>query len=130
MSKVKKQESTSSKIKYDEQHPTVSFLIDKELYDQLMTVKEKEGKSTVDVLKIGLGVLTVKAREESAIREAAYEEGFCDGFVQAEDLFKITFQCHVCKETIDVTDESVKEDIKRYMKEAGWGHKDCVDRGR
>jgi len=128
MSKIKKQERTPSQIKYDEEHPTVSFRIDQKLYDQLITVKEKEGKSTVDVLKVGLGILTVKVKDESAIKEAAYEQGYADGFVEAEDMFKITFQCPGCKEIIDVTDESVKKDVRRYLKEAGWGHEDCVDR--
>ena len=130
MSKGKKQKRTPSKIEYDEQHPIVSFRIDKELYDQLRAVKEKEGKSTVDVLKIGLGILTVKVKEEGVIQKAAYAKGFRAGYKKAEDLFKITFQCHVCKETIDVTDESPKKDVKRYLKEAGWCHTNCADRGR
>ena len=50
--KIKK---TSSRVKYEQKRPTVSFRISKELYDRLQAVKEAEGKSATEVLKMGDG---------------------------------------------------------------------------
>ena len=126
MSKVKKQKRTLSQIKYDEEHPTVSFRIDKELYDLLMRIKEKEGKSIADVLRIGAGILKVKIEEESKIKKAAYDEGFRTGYKQAEDKYKITFPCHVCKQPIVISIQSGKKEITRYLIQSQWGHSECI----
>ena len=42
-----------SRVKYEQKRPTVSFGISKELYDRLQAVKEAEGKSATEVLKMG-----------------------------------------------------------------------------
>ena len=128
MKKNKKSKRTPARIRYDEEHPTASFRIDRELYEQLMTVKEKESKSIADVLRIGVGILTVKVRAESVIKKMSYAEGYRAGYREAEGLFKITCRCYICKGTIEVTDEPTKKDIKHYLEEEGWSHKDCVDR--
>jgi len=130
MNKNKKSKRTPARIRYDEEHPTASFRIDRELYEQLMTVKEKEGKSIADVLRIGVGILTVKVREESEIKEEAYVKGYHSGYKKAESLYKITLRCYICKETTDIKDETTKKAVKRYLEEEGWAHQDCIDRTR
>ena len=49
-----------SRIKYEQRHPTVSFRVTKELYDRLQAVKEAEGLSNTDILKVGVGLLEVR----------------------------------------------------------------------
>jgi len=79
--KIKK---TPSRVKYEQKRPTVSFRISKELYDRLQAVKETEGKSTTEVLKVGVGLLEVKVAKEKEARRQGYEEGFEKGYEEAE----------------------------------------------
>jgi len=46
---LKKKRKTPSRIKYERDHPTVSFRVSKEIHDRLQAVKEAEGKSITDV---------------------------------------------------------------------------------
>ena len=125
MSRIKKQKKQApSRIRYEESHPTVSFRIDRELYDRLQAVKKAEGKSYTDVLKIGVGLLEVKAGKELEIRG----RGFLDGHMKAKEKYLVSFKCSVCRETIEVTSDKTKEAIRRYLQEDGWGHADCVNR--
>ena len=68
---LKKKRRTPSRIKYEQNHPTVSFRVSKEIYDRLEIVKEAEGKSITDVLRVGVGLLEVKVSKE---KEAKKEE--------------------------------------------------------
>jgi len=123
-----KKKKTPSRVKYEKSHPTVSFRTNKELYDRLQTVKKAEGKSTADVLKVGLGLLEVKVGKEKEARRQGYEEGFEKGYEEAQALYKVTFPCSVCGKAIEVTAKATKEAIKGYMRERGWGHADCINR--
>lgn len=116
-----------SRIKYEQNHPTVSFRVTKELYDRLEEVKKAEGESTADVLKVGVGLLNVKVSEEKEARTQGREEGFNEGYEMAEDLYKVTYQCRGCGKIIEVTTKEEKRAIKEYMQQNGWGHKECVD---
>jgi len=123
-----KKKRTPSRIRYEQKHPTVSFRVSKELYDRLQTVKDAEGKSAADVLKVGLGLLEVKVVKGKEARRQGYEEGFEKGYEEAESLYKVTYPCKICRKTIEVMSVKEKEAIKGYMLEHGWGHADCVNR--
>ena len=123
----KKKKRTPSRMKYEQSHPTVSFRVLKELYDRLEVVKKAEGKSTTDVLKVGLGLLEVKVSKEKEARRQGYEQGFEKGYEEAENLYKVTYPCRVCRKMIPVTSPEVKEAIRRYMSEHGWGHTNCLN---
>jgi hypothetical protein len=49
-----KAKKTPSRIKYEQSHPTVSFRVSREFYDRLQAVKEAEGRSYTDALKVGV----------------------------------------------------------------------------
>jgi hypothetical protein len=87
-------------------------------------MKENEGKSFADILKVGLGILELKVKKD----EQAYSRGYRDGYHQAELKFKITYACNVCREPIVVNTMDEKEAIKRYMEDQGWGHRECHER--
>ena len=123
-----RRKKTPSRVKYEQNHPTVSFRVSKGLHDRLQAVKEAEGKSTTDILKMGLGLLEVKVSKEKEAKRQGYEEGFEKGYEEAESLYKVTYPCKVCRRTLEVTSVKEKEAIKRYMLEHGWGHADCVNR--
>ena len=126
---LKKKRKTPSRIKYERDHPTVSFRVSKEIHDRLQAVKEAEGKSITDVLKVGLGILEVKVSKEKEAKKQGYEEGFEKGYEEAEELYKVTYPCKVCRKMITVTNKNVKEAIRRYMLQHGWVHTSCSNRG-
>jgi hypothetical protein len=127
MTKSKKRK-TPSRIKYEHDHPTVSFRTFGELKDRLQAVKKAEGKSVTDVMKVGVGLLEVKISKEREARKQGYDEGFNDGYEKAEALYKVTYPCKVCRKMLTVTSKEEKEAIKRYMLEHGWGHAECHNR--
>jgi hypothetical protein len=124
-----KRKKTPSRIKYEQNHPTVSFRVSRELYDRLRAVKEAEGKSITDVLEVGVGLLEVKVGKERNIRQAGYDDGFEKGYKEAQARYMVTYPCKVCRKTLVVTSSKEKEAIKGYMLENGWGHTNCVKRG-
>jgi len=126
---LKKKKRTPSRIRYEQNHPTVSFRVSKELYDRLEIVKEAEGKSITDVLRVGVGLFEVKNRKEKEVRDQAYDEGYEKGYEEAEELYKVTCPCKICHKMITVTDKNVKEAIRRYMLQHGWVHTSCSNRG-
>jgi hypothetical protein len=125
----KRKGKTPSRIKYEQNRPVVSFRVSKELYDRLEAVKKTEGKSTTDVLGVGVGLLDVKVRKEKEIRDQAYEEGWEKGTAEAEELYAVHYSCSVCGKKIVVTSDDEKRAIKTYMRDHGWGHGNCVKRG-
>ena len=127
MTKGKKRKPPT-RIKYEQNHPTVSFRVSKELCNRLQAVKEAEGKSTADVLKVGVGLLEVKVSKEKEAKRQGYEEGFEKGYEEAEELYKVTYSCKICRRTLVVTSAKEKGAIKSYMLEHGWGHADCINR--
>jgi len=124
---TKKKKKTPSRIKYERDHPTVSLRVTKELKDRLQAVKEAEGSSITDVLKVGAGLSEVKVRKEKEVRAQAYDEGYNEGYKDAEELYKVTYLCKICRKTIEVMSVKEKEAIKRYMH--GWAHAKCISRG-
>lgn len=118
---AKRSQKPPSRVKYEESHPTVSCRVSRETYDRLQEMKEKEGKSFADILKIGLGILALKAKKD----EKAYSRGYRDGYREAEREFKVAYACSVCGKTITLNSEGEKEAASGYMEEHGWGHAEC-----
>lgn len=121
-----KRSRAPSRVRYEQDHPTVSFRVSKELYDRLQTVKDAEGKSTTDVLKMGVRLLEVKVRKEKEVRDQAYDEGYEKGYEEAASRYEVSYPCEICGKMIVVMSTKQKEAIKRYMLKYGWGHADCV----
>ena len=125
MGKTKKKR-TPSRIRYEQTHPTVSSRVSREFYDTLQAAKEAEGLSNTDILKVGLGLVEVKVSKEKEARSRGYEEGFDEGYEEADNLYKVTYPCRRCGKTLEVTSANAKKAIKTYMLEHGWGHTNCT----
>ncbi len=123
-----KPKKTPSRIKYEQNHPTVSFRCSKELHEQLEAVKKAEGMSTTDVLKVGVGLLAVNVAKEKDAWKQDYAVGFKKGHEAAKSLYEVTYPCPKCRQPISVTTTQEKEAIKKCLLDAGWGHTECVDR--
>ena len=119
-----------SRARYEQAHPTVSCRIPREVYDRLRAVKEADGRSFADILKMGLGIIEVGVKEEGEIRKQAHTKGYKKGYADAERIYKVTYPCNVCRKTLTVTSTAEKEAIRKYMQEDGWGHGECHERAR
>jgi len=71
-----KKKRTPSRIRCEQSHTTVSWRVSKELHDRLQLVKEAEGKSVTDLLKVNIGLLEAKvSKENEAIKRYLLEHG-------------------------------------------------------
>jgi len=111
----KKKTKPPSRVKYEQNHPVVSFRVSKEIYDELNTMREHTGYSLAEIVKKAIDKQFVDV-------EMAYLEG-CEA---GEKAFAVTYPCSVCGKTIFVNSDEEKKAIARYMNEHGWGHSDCV----
>src|SRR3989304_2007661 len=104
-----------SRVRYEAANPTVSCRVPKEVYDRLQVIRRTEGRSFADVLKIGLGILEVRAKEEGEIRKQSHREGYKKGYAEAEGLYKVVYPCNVCWKPLEVTSTNAKAAVKQFM---------------
>ena len=59
-------------------------------------------------------------------KKKGYEDGWGDGYDEAERDFKITYPCSICGKPVEMKygDDDYK-DMVRYLKEQGWHHGSC-----
>ena len=126
---TKKIKRTPSRIRYEQKRPTFSFRTYEELKARMQEVKKVEGISNTNIVEIAVGLLEVKVGKEKEVRDQAYDEGYEKGYEEAEELYKVTYPCKICRKMITVTDKNVKEAIRRYMLQHGWVHTSCSNRG-
>ena len=72
--------------------------------------------------------MTVK--EEGEVRGKGHATRYRRGYAEAERLYKVTYPCTLCRKMLTVTSVDEKEDIKKYMQEHGWGHREYHERRR
>jgi predicted RNA-binding Zn-ribbon protein involved in translation (DUF1610 family) len=116
-----------SRDKYEKEHPVVSFRVSKKLYDRIQVIKKTEKRSLTQILEAGAGLFEVKIRSEQGIRQQAFQEGHIKGYELAESIYKVTFPCSVCGETMVVASKEAKKAVREFLISNRWGHGDCVD---
>lgn len=126
---MKKKRQSPSRVKYEQSRPTFSFRIYKDLDERIREVKKAEGISNINIVEAGVGLFKVKNRKEKEVRAQAYDEGYGEGYRDAEELYKVTYPCKICRKTIEVMSVKEKEAIKGYMRQRGWAHAACINRG-
>ncbi len=114
-----------SRLKYEQNHPTVSCRVSKEIYDRLVEAKEVEGKSFSDILKIGLGKQEVQAKKVRESKKQGWDEGYKKAYADAAIRYKVIYHCNVCGKEMEVIHENEKKAVDQFMLEHGWGHNEC-----
>lgn len=127
MAKTAKKKAPS-RVRYEQAHPTVSCRVSREIYEKLRAVMDGEGKSFADILKVGLGILELRVKEEGEGMRKGRAEGYSKGYAEAERLYKVTYPCSVCGKTLTAKSGDEKQAIKKYTQEHGWGHRACHER--
>lgn len=127
---MKLKKKSPSRRKYEQNNPTVSCRVNRDIYERLRKIRELEGLRFADVLKIGLGIIEPKAKDYNRIRNEEYTEGYVEGWNHghrdAEMAYKITFPCCGCGRIIEVDNKPLREAAGKSMKKAGWGHLECI----
>ena len=113
-----------SRIRYVQNHPTVSCRVPREVYDRLQDIKQREKRSFADILKAGLGILKLDAEKE----DETYRRGYDKGYRKAEKEFKVTYACSVCGKIVSLNTEDEKRDVGEYMTAHGWAHDECDEK--
>lgn len=78
--KAKKTHKAPARIRYEQSHPTVSFRLPRELYDQLMEQLASRDITAADFVKEALGAKRVRAPNIAEIRDAKYKQGYYEGY--------------------------------------------------
>jgi hypothetical protein len=126
----KKRRNPPSRKRYERDNPVASCRVSREVYDRLLTIRKLEGRSMADILEAGLGLFEVKVKSEKEIWQQAFDAGEESGINRAEELYAIRYKCSGCGEEMFVSTDEEKTAIRRFIKEQGWGHKECVERMR
>ena len=109
-----------SRTRYEQQNPTVSIRVSKEMYDRLKALKEQGDKSLGDILREALGVQEPATR---AARSRGYRKG---GYADAKKLYRVNFRCSVCNGRLFIDDDTSKRAAAEYMQQNGWSHNSCL----
>jgi len=111
-----------SRIKYEQNNPTVSARVPKETREKLLVALRKLDMSLTDALKVLAGELEVKVIPIDEARRQGYEE--------ARNLYMVTCPCDVCGKPVAITSPKAKEVVSKYMAKYGLGHAKCHEQRR
>ncbi|MFH0941795.1 MAG: hypothetical protein V1823_02065 [Chloroflexota bacterium] len=109
-----------SRFKYDKNHPTVSARLPKEKHEKLLAVLKS--------LDVTLPQLLLQFIGEYEVKVKPIDEAGKTGFVEAKNLYMITYPCSVCGKPIPMVGPKAKEIAGKYMAEHGWRHSECHKR--
>ncbi len=107
-----------SRLRYEETHPTVSFRLRRELYEQLRATLERSEHSFADFVKEALGV-----------KERTVGAAYNKGYEAAREKYLVTYHCRGCGGLLEVDDPKGKAAARQYTEKGGWEHLACP-RGR
>jgi len=106
-----------SREKYEQNHPTVSARLPKDVRDKLLMNLKKLGMSVAEALLVLAGELEIKVIPIDEARQAGYEE--------AKKTYMVTYPCRICGKPLAITSQQAKDAASKYMTEHGWGHSEC-----
>ena len=78
--KARKTRKAPARIRYEQSHPTVSFRLPKELYEQLMEQLASRDITAADFIKEALGAKRIETPDIAEIRETEYKQGYYEGY--------------------------------------------------
>lgn len=109
-----------SKIRYQERNPMISVRLTKPLRDILDIARGEMSYSKF------IQVLLLKKTDDfnRVIIKNAYNKGYANARLQ----YEIIYPCASCgKPATIVPGGEVHEDIKKYLKDEGWVHGECIE---
>jgi Ribbon-helix-helix protein, copG family len=128
-----------SRERYAAKHPALTVHLDLDLYAKIVELRERSGLTLNQLVRQALG--SVEDHVET-IRGAAhvrgfdlgnklgYDVGYETGYAAAKDEYGLTIECSECDEPIEIlAGAPIAERAVELLRERGWGHKACVEKG-
>ena len=103
-----------SRLRYEQEHPTVSFRIPRSLKEDLSQILAVSEQSFADFVK---EALRVKERTVGA----AYENGHS----AAKSTYLLTYRCSVCGKIAEAINSEAKIAAREYLEDIEWAHDGC-----
>ena len=121
--KVKATHKPPARVRYEQGHPNVTCMLDRDTHTLLkQRLEDLGGVSFSDFVKDSLGLLQLKMPDVEEIKDIAAGEGY----TQATKDYQIWYFCAVCRQRIDMSPNSkYHEAMTDFMREHGWGHASC-----
>ena len=110
-----------SRVRYEAANPVISMRVSRVLYLQLRDIKQITGKSVADILREAMGTQYDKGTE-------AWGLGYSRGYKKAQEKYRVNFRCNTCGGTVALFGQKAMLAAAELMREAGWGHPQCVRR--
>ena len=121
-----------SRLRYEQSHPTIAIRVSKDIYSQLVEIREKTGQSWADLMKVALKlqepVMEPRKAKPEELKKAR-REGYQVGWKEATTKFQVTYACSGCGKPIELSSPGEKEAAAKYMREHNWSHRGCLHKG-
>ena len=108
-----------SRLRYERNHPAISFRVDREFFTQLQSLRYESGRSYADFMKIAAGLM-----------KPDIDKAWSNGYEEGKADYSVTFPCAVCGEELEVVFDEAKKFCMQALIAAGWGHKYCHDKAK
>ncbi len=118
MAKRRTRRAPPSRLRYEQEHPTVSFRVPRVLYDNLKEILGINEQSFADFVKEALGAKALNV-----------EGAYTNGYTAAKEAFLVTYRCRVCRKIVEAESSEAKAAAREFLEEIdGLAHEDCRNR--
>ncbi len=118
---VKGKHKPPSRKRYEQNNPTISFRVSREVHDKLKDHLARRHVSFADFVKESLGVQQLQIPDVGKIRKAAWNEGYS----KAKANYEICLSCSECQQPISIKPNSDLHRAIRDQLEGLWFHTTC-----
>jgi flagellar biosynthesis/type III secretory pathway protein FliH len=128
MGKNSRRKVPPSRVKYEKNNPVISFRVPIDIFNRIQHVKKVGENSFANVFMAGLGKMEARGKKLEGARSEGYNQGYQKGYADAKLKYRITCNCDICGQEIEVIQPSIKQSVRQYLK--GWAHQECLERRR
>ena len=121
---VKGRHKPPSRIRYEQNNPTISFRVSREVHDKLKDHLAKRHVSFADFVKESLGVQQIQIPDVGKIKQAARTEGYN----KAKKEYIICIRCSECQQPMAVLPNSDMHKAIIDHLEGLWFHTRCQEK--
>ena len=125
---VKNKHKPPSRLRYENNHPTISFRVERSLYDKLKSLLAEKNQSISDFFKIALG--EQQENYENA-HNNGYDEGYSIGYNEGynEEHVRFSLTCKKCGKPMIFDKKNIPE-IEQVLTNAfqNWYHTSCIEK--
>jgi len=125
-SNMRKNHKSPSRIKYDQNHPTISVRLPKDKREKLLAMLKTMDVTLPQLILNFIGEYEIKIKPIEIIKGASFKAGLGKGYQQGIKNCAIKYPCSKCGKEIVVSSKEEKKAIRDFMTESGWHHRNCA----